>query len=75
VQVADGSRSCFNCRHHWRIQQTSPNPALRQVSVEPLPQELFGSLERARLEMFRAAVRAGFYSDWPTGSAAREARI
>ena len=39
---------CFNCRHKWE-----PNSSHFE----------FTATERARLAIYRAAVRAGFYSD------------
>jgi hypothetical protein len=38
---------CFNCRHRWELESSYP----------------FTVKEFARLESYRAAVRAGFYSD------------
>jgi hypothetical protein len=44
---------CFNCRRQWR---TDAQPATVK------PEYPFTAAERGRLEVYRAAVRAGFYS-------------
>jgi hypothetical protein len=51
---------CFNCRLQWVTTEPSaadcadPSPAVEAIAPG----------ERKRFEMYRAAVRAGFYSDW-----------
>jgi hypothetical protein len=53
VRLGQGSSLCFNCRYHW-----DPEP------VELMPAGWsFDAAERSRLVIYRAAVRAGFYSD------------
>ena len=49
-----GSNYCFNCRYQWAS-------VARSVSVS-YP---FTGRELERLTMYRNAVRAGIYSDWP----------
>jgi hypothetical protein len=44
---------------------------MRGTIAPPPPTAPFGLAEQARLAIYRAAVRAGFYSDWPAGSAVR----
>jgi hypothetical protein len=66
VHFATGTSFCFNCRLQW------PAPAvLRKSDPLPLPvPQPFGLAEQARLAHYRAAVRAGFYTDWPAAQAA-----
>jgi hypothetical protein len=55
VRLGRGLALCFNCRYHW--------------DAHPLPPaEQFDAAARARLVSYRAAVRAGFYTDWPSSS-------
>ena len=58
ARVDAGWFICFNCRLQWG--EHAPTPAAAR---------LFGATERARLEAYRAAVRAGLFSDWPSGVA------
>jgi hypothetical protein len=53
---------CFNCRLRLTDARTGlpPNTA---AAVEPAYP--FTQAERLRLERYRAAIRAGLYSDWP----------
>ena len=46
---------CFNCRGQWR---TDSGAATAE------PRYAFTNAELNRLEVYRAAVRAGFYSEW-----------
>jgi hypothetical protein len=71
VRLADGSSFCFNCRHQWPTQQVAGDHTGRGLAAPSPPPEPFGLTERARLAIYRAAVRAGFYSDWPARSAVR----
>lgn len=60
VQIASAS-FCFNCRLYWG----SPWGKVSDATVEPRlePPYPFTAAETARLTMYRAAIRAGFYSD------------
>ena len=50
VRLGQDKSVCFNCRFRW-----VPEPVERWPS--------FTDVERARLEIYRAAVWAGFYTD------------
>jgi hypothetical protein len=64
VRVADGSSFCFNCRLQWPAHDAAGGDARRgMAALGPQPGS-FGLAEQARLTIYRAAVRAGFYSDW-----------
>ena len=55
---------CYNCKFRWNgFGSATPITRPVQVHVAEYP---FGVAELARLEIFRAAVRAGFYNEWPT---------
>jgi hypothetical protein len=56
-------RFCFNCRLHLAGNETGPPPA-RLAPVTDLAYQ-FSDAELARLVRYRAAIRAGFYTDWP----------
>jgi hypothetical protein len=56
VQYGQWGSICFNCRLRWR-----GDVPVQLVVVAPA----FGAAELRRLEIYRAAVRAGFYTDWP----------
>jgi hypothetical protein len=53
VRLGQGGSLCFNCHFQW-----TPEP----VALGPSGW-VFERAERARLEIYRAAVRAGFYND------------
>jgi hypothetical protein len=63
--LANGNSFCFNCRFQWPTQPVAGDHAARAMIAPPQPSEPFGVAEQARLAIYRAAVRAGFYSDWP----------
>jgi hypothetical protein len=71
ARVADGSSFCFNCRLHWAVQPAAHPHGLHGMVAPPPPPQPFGLAEQARLAMYRAAVRAGFYTDGPASSAVR----
>jgi hypothetical protein len=53
---------CFNCRLSWNPRQLESVPAgldITQRQFESVP----AGLDIARLRIYRAAVRAGFYTD------------
>ena len=56
VRIARAS-FCFNCKLHWGDQ-----PGLASAAV-PEPAYAFTVAETERLMIYRAAVRAGFYTD------------
>jgi hypothetical protein len=58
--VGYGASFCFNCRFQWPF-NTAPLPHTIEV---PWPVFFFAPDELARLSVYRAAVRNGFYSDW-----------
>jgi hypothetical protein len=60
-----GTSFCFNCRLQWPTREA---PVSHPVGT-PSPQHVLGPDALARLAVYRAAVRAGFYSDWPVASA------
>jgi hypothetical protein len=56
--VSIASRSfCFNCRLHWGSRWGKALGATLE------PPYTFTAAETARLKVYRAAIRAGFYSD------------
>jgi hypothetical protein len=56
---------CFNCRLQWDAQRTAHQAMGVARSTLPPVQHPFAPAELIRLERYRAAVRAGLYSDWP----------
>ncbi|HEV7662603.1 MAG TPA: hypothetical protein VGQ62_03640, partial [Chloroflexota bacterium] len=57
-------RVCFQCRSNWVVAQ--PSEAAERPGPPPLQMEVawpFTAAEVLRLRIYRAAVRAGFYSD------------
>jgi hypothetical protein len=63
-RIGDGPSVCFNCGHLWHGH--GPFADARPV-LEPAPLPavafLFESAATERLEVYRMAVRAGFYTD------------
>jgi hypothetical protein len=59
-----GTSFCFNCRLRWPTQA----PPVPYTVGAPSPRQVLAPGELARLVAYRAAVRAGFYSDWPVVS-------
>lgn len=56
---ARGRYHCFNCRHQWHASSSA-----RLVEPDALDAAaVFTPEELARLSIYRAAVRAGFYTD------------
>jgi hypothetical protein len=51
-----GTSFCFNCRLHWGKALGASEPRLE-------PPYIFTDAETARLTIYQAAIRAGFYSD------------
>jgi len=45
---------CFNCRTRWASN-----------SATGYPRRAVESAQLSRLEIYRAAIQAGFYTDWP----------
>lgn len=66
VRIARAS-FCFNCRLHWGSQ--SGNVSAAAFEPRPEPAYVFTAPETLRLEIYRAAVRAGFYTDLDSASA------
>jgi hypothetical protein len=52
---------CFNCRLRWNPDNT--HSASQRADSHP-PGYTITAAERARLQVYRAAVSSGFYSDW-----------
>ncbi len=52
---------CFNCRRVWSGLQTEPGS---QVAAATAFEYVFTGTEARRFHVYRAAVRAGFYTDW-----------
>jgi hypothetical protein len=65
VRLTPGSSFCFNCRLQWSTQQVAPGQPVRWMTALPLTSQTFTLAEQARMAIYQAAVRAGFYSDWP----------
>ena len=57
---------CFNCRLRWGDRSEVARPPALPSMAAPQPPPWFGPAEVVRLAVYRAAVRAGFYTDWPT---------
>jgi hypothetical protein len=53
---------CFNCRLHWDARESSGTRATARAPSPPTAALV--PADRERLEIYRAAVLAGFYSDW-----------
>ena len=51
---------CMNCRTRWRSSSISARPRLSAVEHG----HPFSPEEVSRLEIYRRAVAAGFYTDW-----------
>ena len=68
VRLTPGSSFCFNCRLQWSTQQVAPGQPVRWMTALPLTSQTFTLAEQARMAIYQAAVRAGFYSDWPRTS-------
>ena len=66
VRLGAWGAFCFNCRLQWPTREA---PVSHPVGT-PRPQHGLGPDAVARLAVYRAAVRAGFYSDWPVAHAA-----
>ena len=60
AKLASGQSFCFNCRLQW----STHDPQLPRVVELKSPGQVFAPAELARLAVYRAAVRDGFYSDW-----------
>jgi hypothetical protein len=61
VRIA-GASFCHNCHLHWgHALGTALSPSQVQ---RPEPAYVFTAAEIARLEIYREAVSAGFFSDW-----------
>jgi hypothetical protein len=56
VRIA-GSSFCHNCRLHWHDAPNAELPPRREAAYA------FTAQETARLIIYRAAIRAGFYND------------
>jgi hypothetical protein len=65
VRLTAGNSFCFNCRLQWSTQQVARGQPVRWMTALPLTSHPFTPAEQARMAIYRAAVRAGFYSDWP----------
>ena len=52
---------CLNCRLHWGSQASSDVATAAAAWVH----HPFTPAELVRLERYRAAIRAGLYTDWP----------
>jgi hypothetical protein len=75
VRLAAGGSFCFNCRLQWSTRQIARAQPAPRMTVLTLTSQSLTVAEWARLVIYRAAVRAGFYSDWPANSAMRRAPI
>ena len=64
---------CFNCRLRWCSSTPAAEAAAFQV-VSLEPPHPFGPHELLRLERYRAAIRAGLFTDWPVAQRVRPLR-
>ena len=58
---------CFNCRRHWTVVDGPREHAQDSVVPQAGPSTYdywFNDAQVRRLHVYRAAVRAGFYTDW-----------
>jgi hypothetical protein len=60
VRAAEHGSFCFNCGLQWSAFTLSSTPHPRYATAT------FTPLQLARFGVYRAAVKAGFYTDWPT---------
>ena len=59
-QMYSATSFCFNCRFLWEPPAEAGQRAAVQVRANSFCRE-----ELARMQVYRAAVRIGFYTDWP----------
>jgi hypothetical protein len=71
VRVADGSSFCFNCRLQWRTDKLLEDHSGVVLTGSSVALEQFDLTQQARFVIYRAAVRAGFYTDALASSAVR----
>ena len=65
-------RVCFQCRFNWPLKQSQPAPAVVSLAAdEHARAHSFTSAELARLQIYRNAVQAGFYTDFPSSGPRR----
>src|SRR5437868_411983 len=65
ARLGYGASFCFNCR----FQSPTDAAPLPHSAELPSPLFVFAPDELARLNVYRTAVRDGFYTDWGTASA------
>src|ERR1051325_4993149 len=63
ARLGEWGHFCFNCRRQWDGVRSVVDPRLAQVTG-PAAASPFDQHQIHRLELYRAAVRAGLYSDW-----------
>ena len=65
VRLGARGAFCFNCRLQWDTERAAHQGMKAAGSTPPPLQHPFVPAELIRLERYRAAIRAGLYSDWP----------
>ena len=62
-RIANGPSVCFNCGHHWLGRSPFETGSGAVEPGNPAAPFRFGSAATARLEVYRMAVSAGFYTE------------
>lgn len=62
---------CFNCRLRWCSPASATEAAVIHAASLESPPHPFGPRELLRLERYRAAIQAGFFTDWPVAQEGR----
>ena len=61
LNMGAGINFCMMCRFNWQFSEAVTTPEPRDAEVETTH---FSRAEWRRLEVYRRAVAAGYYSDW-----------
>jgi hypothetical protein len=75
IRLAAGGSFCFNCRLQWPAREIADAQSVARTSALIVAAQPLTVAERARIAIYRTAVRAGFYSDWPASSATQRTPI
>ena len=75
LRLGDGRSICCNCRYQW--DPAAPRTPLHSPDSDDSLPYAFTPRELARLATYRAAIQAGFFSDWgvTVGDARKDLRV